>query len=451
MGHIRMRPSLRRLAERIGSNYWLVPTLCVALALGLSEASGVLDARLRLEGPAWYLFPGGPEGARSVFSAVASSTLTLAGLVFSVTILVLQLASSQFSPRALRTFLKDRPSQFSLGILVGTFVYALVGLRNVWGSSEGIERHVPSLSVWLAVVLALLSVGAFIYYIHHVSQSIRAVVILARIGQETRGTLEHMYPAGIGEDTCEPEWVRPEGGPSLLVPHLGDSGVLVSVDEERLLRCARQARVTLALAPMMGDFVPHGGTLFEVWGDANHLEVKRLLEALTFGPERTLEQDTAFGFRQLVDIAERALSPGINDPTTAVQAIDQLHDLLRRMVRQRFPAAVRKDEDGTLRLICPRPDWDSYVRLAVDEVRRSGEGSIQVARRLRFMLEDLLRVAPAFRRDALERQLALLEASVERSFEDSRDAERAGRASAQGHGPDSSGGRGAGEDGHVLR
>ncbi len=446
-----MNPRLKRLAERFGSNYWLVPALCVAAAVGLSEASESLDARLPHDEPTWYLFPGGPEGARSVFSAVASSTLTLAGLVFSVTILVLQLASSQFSPRALRTFLKDRPSQLTLGILVGTFVYSLLGLRSVWGSSDGIERHVPSLSVWLAVMLALLSVGAFIYYIHHVSQSIRAVVILSRIGEETRGTLERMYPEGIGEDTAESRAVRPEGLPSLLVPNAGGSGVLISVDEERLLRCARQARVTLALVPMMGDFVPHGGLLFEVWGDASRLEVEELLKALTLGPERTLEQDTAFGLRQLVDIAERALSPGINDPTTAVQAIDQLHDLLRRMVRQRFPAMGREDDDGTLRLICPRPDWSSYVRLAVDEVRRFGQGSIQVARRLRFMLEDLLRVAPEFRRAELERQLSLLEASVERSFEDSRDVARANRASPQGNGPADTDRLESGEDGEALR
>jgi uncharacterized membrane protein len=426
---------LRHLAERLGSNYWLVPALCAAGAMGLSHASAVFDARLSADEPTWYLFPGGPEGARSVLSAVASSTLTLAGLVFSVTILVLQLASSQFSPRALRTFLKDRPSQLTLGTLVGTFIYALLGLRNAWGSSEGAERHVPALSVWLAVVFALLSVGSFIYYIHHVSQSIRAVVILARIGEETRGTLEYMYPESIGEDTEEPRAVRPEGLPSLLVPYPGGSGVLVSVDEERLLRCAREARVTVALVPMVGDFVPHGGTLFEVWGDASRLEVKKLVKALTLGPERTLEQDTAFGFRQLVDIAERALSPGINDPTTAVQAIDQLHDLLRRMVRRRFPAEAREDEDGTPRLICPRPDWGSYVQLAVEEVRRFGKDSIQVARRLRFMLEDLLRVAPEFRRGELERQLSLLEASVERSFEDSREAARASRASPQGSGP----------------
>jgi uncharacterized membrane protein len=430
-----MKLRLTRLAGHLNSNYWLVPALCVAAAIGLSYASQALDERLADAEPAWYLFRGGPEGARSVLSAVVSSMLTLAGLVFSVTILVLQLASNQFSPRALRTFLKDRPSQLALGTFVGTFVYALLGLRIIRGTSEGIERHVPSLSVWFAVVLSVLSVGAFIYYIHHVAQSIRAVVILTRIGEETRGTLEEMYPEGLGEDAEEAHAESPEGIPTLLIPNPSTSGVLVTVNEERLLSCAQRAGVTVALVPMVGDFVPHGGTVFEVWGNGASLDAEELLAAITLGPERTLQQDTAFGFRQLVDIAERALSPGLNDPTTAVQAIDQLHDLLRGMVRRRFPSSARKDESGALRLICPRPDWNSYVRLALDEVRRYGEGSIQITRRLRFLLEDLLRVAPAFRRGELERQLALLEASVERAFATPQEAALASRASPQGHGP----------------
>lgn len=430
-----MNLRLTRLSRRFDSNYWLIPALCVAVAVGLSYASQALDSHLSHDEPAWYLFRGGPEGARSVLSAVVSSMLTLAGLVFSVNILVLQLASNQFSPRALRTFLKDRPSQLALGIFVGTFVYALLSLRIVRGTSEGIERHVPSLSVWLAAILSLLSVAAFIYYIHHVAQSIRAVVILTRIGEETRASLEQMYPEGLGEDTEEAHTQRPQGHPSLVIPSAGNSGVLVAVDEERLLACAQEARITLALVPMVGDFVPHGSPLFEVWGDGACLNAKQLQEALQIAPERTIHQDTAFGFRQLVDIAERALSPGINDPTTAVQAIDQLHDLLRRMVRRRFPVPARRDEIGALRLICPRPSWDSYVRLALDEVRQYGEGSIQVTRRLRFLLEDLLRVAPASRRGELERQLALLEASVERAFATPQEAALAGRASPQGHGP----------------
>jgi uncharacterized membrane protein len=430
-----MKRQLARLSRRFESNYWLIPALCVVASIGLSHACQFLDAHLSHDEPAWYLFRGGPEGARSVLEAVVSSMLTLAGLVFSVTILILQLASNQFSPRALRTFLRDRPSQLALGIFVGTFVYALLGLRIVRGTSEGIERHVPSLSVWLAVVLSVLSVGAFIYYIHHVSQSIRVVVILTRIGQETRSTLEQLYPEGVGEDAEEAHPEKPEGSPSLLVPAAHPSGVLIAVDEARLLSCAQNARVIVALVPMMGDFVLQGSVLFEVWGDASHLDVKELLAALDFGPERTLQQDTAFGFRQLVDIAERALSPGINDPSTAVQAIDQLHDLLRRMSRKRFPSPARKDDTGALRLICPRPDWNSYVGLALDEVRHYSQGSIQVTRRLRFLLADLLRVTPAFRREELERQLQLLEASAERAFATPQEAARASRPSVQGNGP----------------
>jgi uncharacterized membrane protein len=432
-----MKPRLARLAERIGMSYWLLPSLCVVGAMGLSQAAQAVDARLSQEEHAWYLFRGGPEGARSVLTAVASSMMTFSGLVFSVTILVLQQASNQFSPRVLRTFLRDRQSQLALGIFMGTFVYALLSLRGVRGTAEGldIESHVPSLSVWLAVVLVLLCVGAFIYYIHHVAQSIRAVVILTRIHDETRHTLERMYPESVGEDTEDPRPLWPEGPPSLLVPSPAASGVLVSVDEERLLACATRARVTLALVPMVGDFVPQGSPLFEVWGEASALDVKALTGLVGISTERTLQQDTAFGFRQLVDIAERALSPGINDPTTAVQAIDQLHDLLRLMIHRRFPTPTRKDEDGAPRLVCPRPEWDAYVRLAVDEIREYGEGSLQVARRLRFLLEDLLRVAPAFRRAELQRQLSLLDASVGRAFEDGREAAVARRASPQGHGP----------------
>ncbi|AKQ64487.1 hypothetical protein A176_001399 [Myxococcus hansupus] len=432
-----MKLRLTRFAERLGTSYWVVPALCVVAAVGLSRFAHALDAHLSQHEHDWYLFQGGPEGARSVLSAVASSMLTFAGLVFSVTILVLQQASNQFSPRILRTFLRDRKSQVALGIFTGTFVYALLGLRTVRGTSENLDitSHVPSLSVWLAVVLALLCVGAFVFYIHHVAQSIRAVVILSRIHDETCETMERMYPEGVGLDAADSGEEGPRGAPSLVVPHAGGSGVLITVDEDQLMTHARRAGVALALVPMMGDFVPHGGALFEVWGDASALDPQSLLDSVQFGQERTLQQDTAFGFRQLVDVAERALSPGINDPSTAVQALDQLHDLLRRLALRHFPSPQRLDVQGTLRLVCPRPDFDDYVRLSLDEIREYGEGSIQVARRLRFLLEDLLRVAPDFRHGELKRQRALLDANVTRGFADARVAAEARHEGPQGHGP----------------
>lgn len=412
---------------------WFIPALCVTLAIVLSFAADALNSLIDRD-TAWFLFGGGPEGARTVLSAVATSMMTFTGVVFSVTILVLQLASRQFSPRVLRTFLRDRGTQLSLGVFVGTFTYALLSLRSVRGATGSVEQDVPALSVWFAVVLAVVSVATFIYYLHHVAQSIRAVEVLRRIFEETRHHLKHMYPEGIGDAAdAEPRW--PDGPPDLVVLHLGKSGIIASVAEDRLWRCLKDANVVIAMRRMVGDFLPHGSPLFEVWGDPKALDIDGVVATVTFTNERTPRQDTAFGFRQIVDIAERALSTGVNDPSTAVQAIDELHALLRQLARRRFPSPFRLDEHGHLRLVLPRPDWSAYVALAFDEIRHSGAGSIQVVRRLRFVIADLMTVVPPFRTAPLMRQLALLDASIERSFDDAPDAAMAHQPSPQGHGP----------------
>lgn len=415
---------------------WFVPSLFLFGAVALSFGAEAVDRHVIEVDDAWYLFRGGPEGARSVLSVVASSMMTFTGVVFSVTVLVLQLASSQFSPRVLRTFLRDRGSQVALGTFIGTFVYALLGLRVVRGATDGVEQYVPALTVWVAVVLAAICAGTFVYFLHHVAQSIRAVSVLDRIGDEARERVSSLFPDGIGKDVQEePAHQRPERLPSLIVPLPGKSGVVISVAAEQLWELLCKADVTVALVPMVGDFVAHGSPLFEVWGDVDELDVDELLSTVDVGRERTVRQDVAFAIRELVDVAERALSPGVNDPTTAVQAIDQIHDLLRRLVSRRFPASARLDDNGKVRLIVPTPGWTSFVRLGVDEIRQCGEGSVQVSRRLRFMLEDLLTVAPPFRSAELERQLVLLVRSVERGFPDEADEAVANRASAQGHGP----------------
>lgn len=383
----------------------------------------------------WFMFQGGPEGARTVLSAVSTSMMTFTGVVFSVTILVLQLASTQFSPRVLRAFLRDRGSQLSLGVFVGTFVYALLALRNVREGTEEVDRFVPALSVWLAVVLAVASVATFIYYIHHVAQSIRAVSIIKVIAHEARHQLKKMYPEGVGQDASDPEPRWPDGEPTLVIPHLGVSGVIAAVDESHLWKCVTKSTAVVAMHRMVGDFVPYGSPLFEIWGDPEGLDAKELLATVTITSERSIRQDSAFGIRQLVDIAERALSPGTNDPTTAVQAIDAIHDLLRRIARRKFPNPWRLDERGFLRLVLPRPDFDAYVVLAFDEIRQFGAGQMQVMRRLRFALEDLLRVAPKFRQQALLRQLHLLDKTISREFDDVEDATMAQLPAPQGHGP----------------
>jgi uncharacterized membrane protein len=430
-------PRLAHWRDVLVENLWLLPGAGVAAAVGLSVLLTTIDERLEADVTGWYLFRGGPEGARSVLSAIASSIMTFTGVVFSVTVLVLQLASSQFSPRVLRTFLGDRRTQAALAVFVGTFVYALLTLRSVRGASDGVTEFVPSLSVWFAVVLAGASVATFVYFIHHVSQSIRAVNVLARIGDETRESLEKLFPEGLGGEPDVPDAQRPVGSPSLAVLHDGSSGVTVAVAAERIWELACAAEVTVALVPMLGDFVPHRSVLFEVWGDASRLDVDALAAAVAIGRERTFMQDPGFGFRGIVDIAERALSPGINDPTTAVQAIDQLHDLLRRLCTRRFPDPVRVDEQGISRVVLPRPDFDAYVRLALDEIRAYGHGSVQVVRRLRFLLEDLLSIAPPGRCGELQLQLRALDAALLAETPPAALAlgKTLSRPSRQGHGP----------------
>jgi uncharacterized membrane protein len=428
-------PAFARLREALLHNLWLLPAVGVVGAGLLSVALLAVDERLAADATGWYLFRGGPEGARSVLTAVASSIMTFTGVVFSVTVLVLQLASRQFSPRVLRTFLGDRATQACLAVFVGTFVYALLTLRSVRGEADGVQSFVPSLSVWFAVALATASVGTFVYFVHHISQAIRAVNVLARLGDETRGTIERLYPEGFGDEPPEKLAARPRSDPTLLVLQGGRSGVVIAVAEEQVWEAVTDADVTVALMPMVGDFVAAGSVLFEVWGDASRLDADALAGAVTIGRERTLYQDPAFGFRGIVDIAERALSPAFNDPTTAVQALDVLHDLLRRLCSRRFPDPVRVDGENRARVILPRPDFDACVRLALDEVRHFGSGSVQVVRRVRFLLEDLLQVAPPSRRAELRRQLHALDAAEPEAPRVTSHPAVLHRPSRQGHGP----------------
>jgi uncharacterized membrane protein len=215
--------------------------------------------------------------------------------------------------------------------------------------------------------------------------------------------------------------------------------VVTSIDDDRLVAMARDAGAILELVPMVGDFVPAGGSLIRVWyrddAPADERFAEKLADAVQVGPERTMTQDAAFGFRQLVDVAERALSPGTNDPTTATQALDELHDLLRRIATREIPSAVRLDEDGEVLLVLPRPGWADYVALALDEIRQYGSGSIQIARRLRALLLDLEAVAPPFRQAPISRQLRLLDAGIEANFAFAEDRLAAGRPSSSGQGP----------------
>lgn len=422
------------LREYLRTSLWLIPVTAVLAAMGFAEMLLRVDRRIEQHHEAWYLFNGPADSAREFLSTIATALMTLTGVVFSITILVLQLASTQFSPRVLRTFLEDRLTRFTMGLFVGSFTYAMTLLPEVRGATDQQPAFVPALSVFVAFVLVVLCVAVFVRYIHHMAQSIRAVHLTYRVADETRHSMERMYPEQA-EEPVAPVPV-PREPPDQEFPHDRPPGVVVAIDEEELLALSCEHDVVIGLVPMVGDFLPRGAPLFKVWGKGR-LSLEELRDNVVVGQERTPQQDPAFGFRQLVDVAERALSPGVNDPTTAVQALDQIHDLLRTLAKRVIPALTRLDSSGRLRLILPRPDWETLVRLGLDEIREYGEGSIQVARRLRAVLEDLLSAAPEPRRAVLQEQLDLLDAATRRGFHTKTEQHSARVPSTQGQAQDS--------------
>ena len=399
-----MRRRLSALREWLRTGFWALPTLCVlvavVLALGLVRLDRALD-----EGLGRVTFGAGPDGAREVLSAITSSMITFTGLVFSITIVVLQLTSSQFSPRVLRTFLRDRVTQFALGVFVATFVYAVLVLRTV--SSLDDDRFVPSVATTVGLGLLLLSVGMFVTYIHHVATAIQVSSIIRSIGNETRAAIDRRFPPGGQEPAPDP--VAPLLGPVAGVVPSPDFGVVVRLDERALVEAAADAGVLLRTRLHLGDFVPQGAPLLHVHdpdGDGlERLNLVRVQAAVHLGRDRSMEQDAAFGFRQLVDIAEKALSPGINDPTTAVQALDELHDLLRRLATRSLRDGVVTDDDGVTRLIVPPDRFADYLALALDEVERYGENSLQVQQRVQDLLDDVGAAALPQHRDAVRARL----------------------------------------------
>ncbi len=442
-GPARRAFSIRTAAfvERVRSRLWVIPgafALASAVAAFLLVPIDRLVDRSVSGDLSGILFSGGPESARLVLSTISSAMMTFTALVFSVTMLVLQLASSQLSPRVMRTFLRDRVNQAVLGLFVATFLYSLLVLREVRSPADG-PSFVPAISITFAYGLLVASVGSFVYYIHHMAQAIRATTVLRSVGDETRAAIGRLYPAGIAAEPEASIPALPDRAPDLVVGLERTHGIVTSVDEGRLVRLARDGRAIVQLIPMVGDFVPEGSPLLRVWLQDRTLHcdslAARLAGTIQIGQERTMTQDAAFGFRQLVDIAERALSPGTNDPTTAVQALDELHDLLRRLAARRFPSPVRLDEDGSVLLVLPRPGWAEYMALALDEIRQSGSGSIQIARRLRYLLLDLGTVAPGFRQEPIDRQLRLLDAELVTDFPLLEDRRAASQPSPSGQGP----------------
>ena len=387
-----MSARLARVTDALRTGFWAVPAACVVVALLLAVGLVELDRALD-DGLGDVTFGAGPDGAREVLSAITTSMITFTGLVFSITIVVLQLTSSQFSPRVLRTFLRDRQTQLSLGVFVATFVYAVMVLRTV-DSTDG-ARFVPAISTTVGVLLLLVSVGVFVGYIHHVATAIQVSSLVRAVGDETRAAIDRRLTVEEPPRTAPialPPATRSVGSPTY--------GVVTAVDDRLLVAAAHEADVVVVLRVELGRFVPEGAPLLDVHGDGP-VDEAALARCVHLGKDRTMEHDVAFGFRQLVDVAERALSPGTNDPTTAVQALDELHDLLRRLATRPLPDGVHRDDDGVVRLLTPAPRFEEFLVLALDEVDQYGADASQVQARIDSLLEDLVTAARPEHRGAV--------------------------------------------------
>lgn len=413
-----MRSRLLGLWESLRTSFWFVPSLMALAAAGLSAGTVALDGGpvgAKLAESAGWLWSGGPDGARALLSTVASSMITVAGTVFSITIAALTLASSQFGPRLLRNFTRDVGNQVVLGTFVATFLYCLLVLRTVRSQAEG--GFVPYLSVTCGMLLAVASIGVLIFFIHHVTASIQAESLAAAVGAELRGDIARLCPpAPPGPGDAEP-------GPPAMPPQregcavrAAGSGYVQGVDRDGLVAAAEEGDLLVQVLRRPGDFVSRGDALLRAWAPEGSLpedRAARLRGAFSLGPNRTPTQDVRYGVRQLTEIATRALSPGINDPFTAMGCTDWLADALAEMAASGEPSGVWRGAGGRPRLLEEPVGFAELAGLSVEPLRTYGADSAMVVVHLLHALARLAeRVDRPSHRAALLREAELTAAAA---------------------------------------
>jgi uncharacterized membrane protein len=408
-----------RIVHALARRLWIIPSLGILAGIVLSLVTVAIDRRNE-NGLLSQSVVGNGADAQAILTTIATSVVTLTSMVLTVTLVAVQLAMGQFSPRIVRTLLEDRGDQLAIAIFGATFTFAIFSLRAVDTGPGG--EAAPGVTVLTALALATASALALFVFVHHASQRLRVGALVDLVGDELRGQLEGRFPPALD---------RREDASVLLS---GRAGNVIHCDRDALVAEARRAGCTLELVPMMGDFVTRGAPLVRVQGDSARLDRERVLRLIALDDERTHEGDPAYGFRKLVDVAQRALGTSSNDATTAVQVINRVHDCLRQIADRPFPNGHIRDQDDELRLIERVLDWDGYVRLAFDEIRLAAGGYPQVTRRLEAALADLKTVAPAERQPALDRQRRLLAGGVARALEDEDDRRAALVADQQGIG-----------------
>jgi uncharacterized membrane protein len=440
---------LRKLWFDTVDSLWFVPglltlsggTLAVLLVRYNDQILGDIDAE-----DVWWVFGGSPGGAMSVLEAISGSIITVTGVVFSVTIIALQLASSQFTPRVLRQFMADRANQLVLGVFIATFTYSLIVLRTVRTGEIG-DEFVPAVAVTGAVLLALASIAFLIFFINHLARSIQAAIVIDAVTGDTTKVLAGVFPSMIEDGESEAdrsaESLTPESSAEPLDVYAARAGYVQAVERQALCRLAAERDIFIRLEVEIGAHLLPGQIMMKVWpGGANGGErtvlsdrrddglLDELKDAVVLGIERTPHQDLKHGVIELLDIAVKGLSPSINDPTTAINAIQHIGQLLLDLAWRERGDRAYTDDEGGVRLVVRRPRLDDVVGLAFDQIRHYGAGNAAVAIALIDTLAELSALSPANARAPFLGQLHAVIRTARSRIDDEGDSERVQRAAA---------------------
>jgi uncharacterized membrane protein len=426
-----------RLRQYIETSAWPIPVAYLLAAGVLGMVLPRLDRSIENAVPAEF----GVGAAQALLTAFATGLITVMGFIISVVLAGLTFSGTTVSPRIVREMRRNSRIQHVFGLLLFSVVYAFLVLNRV--APPGDPEYVPDLAVWVVTPLLVLDVGALLVLIREIGHTLRLVEIIDNVHGRAQEVLDRMYPDELrdddtaahdtGDDTTDGRFEL-RGSPAQTVRNRTCAGVLASLDLPRLVDEAARLDTWFELACPIGTYVPLGGALFHVADLRPGLDAERVQRAVALADERTIDQDPLYALRLLVDIASRALSPAVNDPTTAVQALDRIEDILLHVATRDLDRGTIRDTDGRVRLVVPLPAWEDYLAVALTEIRQYGGTSSQTMRRLRVVLDDLLRVAPPSRRAAVEHQLALLDRTVASSFPDPADRELALAADRHGLG-----------------
>ena len=376
------------------------------------------------------------SAALAVFSSIASGMLALMGIVFSLAFVMVQFSSIAYSPRLVLWFSRDPVISHAMGIFTAAFIFSISALG--WVDRDG-SGKVPFFSTWLVILLVIASVLALALLVQRLA-ALQVSGVIAFVGRRARQVIAEMYPVVEPAEVDKRTGENPANSPALSLPatqvilHSGEPMAIAQYDVQALVELAKQAEGVIVMPLAVGDTVVEGDAILTVQGGHQTLPSTVLRRAVQLEHQRTFDQDPKYAIRLLVDIAIKALSPAVNDPTTAVQTLDEIEDLLRRIGTRYLEVGEVTDEGGVLRLLFPAPTWEDFLSLAFDEIRFYGATSVQVMRRLRTALYDLDRVVPPARQKAIRHYIDHLDVTVKKSISDSEDLKTALQHDRQGLG-----------------